>query len=76
MFGGYGVFLDGVMFGLIADGDLYLKVDDANREDFVSGRSRPVRLRRQGSTDDDVLPPGSRADRGLADPRTVGPRSP
>lgn len=53
MFGGYGVFLDGVMFGLIADGDLYLKVDDANREDFVGaglgpfvygGKDRPTTM--------------------------------
>jgi DNA transformation protein len=35
MFGGHGVFLDGVMFGLIADDDLYLKVDDANRALFA-----------------------------------------
>ncbi|MCG8414351.1 MAG: TfoX/Sxy family protein [Pseudomonadales bacterium] len=36
MFGGYGIFLDGLMFGLIADNDLYLKVDDENREDFAT----------------------------------------
>lgn len=35
MFGGHGVFLDGVMFGLIADEELYLKVDDVNRALFV-----------------------------------------
>ncbi len=34
MFGGFGVFLDGLMFGLIADNELYLKVDDQNRERF------------------------------------------
>ncbi|MEQ8312607.1 MAG: TfoX/Sxy family protein [Gammaproteobacteria bacterium] len=34
MFGGFGVFLDGLMFGLIADNELYLKVDDHNRSDF------------------------------------------
>ena len=27
MFGGFGIFMDGVMFGLIADSDLYLEVD-------------------------------------------------
>lgn len=36
MFGGHGVFLDGVMFGLIADDELYLKVDDANRDRFAA----------------------------------------
>jgi len=35
MFGGHGVFLDGVMFGLIAADELYLKVDDANRGMFA-----------------------------------------
>jgi DNA transformation protein len=35
MFGGYGVFLDGAMFGLIADDELYLKVDDGNRDRFA-----------------------------------------
>lgn len=41
MFGGHGVFLDGVMFGLVADGDLYLKVDDHNRERFVQAGLAP-----------------------------------
>jgi DNA transformation protein len=31
MFGGFGIFHQGLMFGLIADGDLYLKVDDESR---------------------------------------------
>jgi DNA transformation protein len=31
MFGGHGIFMDGLMFGLIADGQLYLKVDEGNR---------------------------------------------
>ncbi len=36
MFGGYGFFLDGLMFGLVADRTLYLKVDDQNIDDFRS----------------------------------------
>lgn len=28
MFGGYGIFCEGIMFGLIADGQLYLKADE------------------------------------------------
>lgn len=53
MFGGHGVFLDGVMFGLVADGDLYLKVDDHNRESFdqaglapfvYGGKDRPTTM--------------------------------
>jgi DNA transformation protein and related proteins len=31
MFGGHGIFMDGLMFGLIADDQLYLKVDAGNR---------------------------------------------
>ena len=34
MFGGYGVYHAGVMFALIADGQLYLKVDDESRGAF------------------------------------------
>ena len=39
MFGGAGLYCDGVMFGLIADDEAYLKVDDSNREDFVRAGS-------------------------------------
>ena len=41
MFGGYGVFLDDVMFGLIAYDQLYLKIDAENRDDFLAAGSRP-----------------------------------
>lgn len=34
MFGGFGIFRDGLMFGLIADGCLYLKADDQSRSSF------------------------------------------
>lgn len=34
MFGGYGIFKDDLMFGLVADESLYLKADDVNRTDF------------------------------------------
>ena len=34
MFGGAGVYADGVMFGLIADDTLYLKADDATKRAF------------------------------------------
>ena len=34
MFGGHGVFLDGLMFGLIADSVLYLKVDAETVDKF------------------------------------------
>jgi len=33
MFGGFGVFLKGLMFGLIAGSELYLRVDSQSRQD-------------------------------------------
>jgi DNA transformation protein len=36
MFGGWGIFLDGLMFALIADEQLYLKSDAGNRERFAA----------------------------------------
>lgn len=41
MFGGAGLYRGGVMFGLIADDVAYLKVDDSNRDDFVTAGSSP-----------------------------------
>lgn len=35
MFGGHGLYHDGVMFALVADDTLYLKVDDATVARFV-----------------------------------------
>ena len=34
MFGGHGIFLDGLMFGLVADSVLYLKVDAETSDDI------------------------------------------
>ena len=41
MFGGVGIFYDELMFALISDDRLYLKVDDRNREDYESVGSDP-----------------------------------
>ncbi|HEY4345832.1 MAG TPA: TfoX/Sxy family protein [Parvibaculum sp.] len=41
MFGGAGVYLDDLMFGLIFDETLYLKVDDRNRPDFEAEGMEP-----------------------------------
>jgi DNA transformation protein and related proteins len=43
MFGGVGLYCDGVFFGIIARDVLYLKVDDSNRADFERARSRPFK---------------------------------
>ncbi len=40
MFGGYGIYLNGVIFGIIAEDVLYFKVDDSNQEEFVSRGSK------------------------------------
>ena len=34
MFGGFGMFLEGLMFGLVAGNELYLKVDTQNLQDY------------------------------------------
>jgi DNA transformation protein and related proteins len=41
MFGGVGLYFDGLFFGLIDDDTLYLRVDDSNRGEFVRLGSKP-----------------------------------
>lgn len=48
MFGGYGIYHDGVMIGLIANGVFYFKVDDGNRGTFDAAGSKPFTYRRKG----------------------------
>jgi DNA transformation protein and related proteins len=69
MFGGHGIFMDGLMFGLIADDQLYLKVDDGNRAAYeaeglqpftYAGKSRRVKMSyreapSEGFDDPDIL---------------------
>lgn len=43
MFGGHGIFHDGLMFGLVADGIFYLKVDEVNRPEFDALNLPPFR---------------------------------
>ncbi len=45
MFGGAGIYLDGVMFGLIADETVHLKVDDDNEAAFAAAGSGPFIFR-------------------------------
>ena len=49
MFGGYGVFLDGLMFGLIANNELYFKADEDSRRDFVELGLQPFTYTSQGT---------------------------
>jgi DNA transformation protein len=53
MFGGYGLYLEGTMFALIASDTLYFKVDDDNRDDYLAvgmapftydGKHKPIQM--------------------------------
>ncbi len=48
MFGGAGIFREGLMFGLIADECLYLKVDDKTKPDFETEDSGPFLYEKNG----------------------------
>lgn len=43
MFGGAGLYLNGLFFGLISDDILYFKVDESNREDYTGAGMEPFR---------------------------------
>ncbi len=47
MFGGAGIFRDDLMFGLIIDDQIYLKVDDHNRADFEDAGQGPFLYERK-----------------------------
>jgi DNA transformation protein len=48
MFGGHGVYHDGVMFALVADDELYLKVDAASLPDFERAGCRAFEYQKDG----------------------------
>lgn len=48
MFGGWGVYLDGLIIGIIAFDSFYLKVDDQNRPDFEAAGSSPFTYEGKG----------------------------
>lgn len=48
MFGGHGIYLDGLMFALVDDDRLYLKVDEQSRADFVAKHCAAFTYERQG----------------------------
>ena len=48
MFGGYGIYLDGLMFGIVANDTLYFKADETNRPDFEAEGCPPFTYTRQG----------------------------
>lgn len=48
MFGGWGFYLDGRMFALVAFETFYIKADDDNRAEFVSRGRPPFRYEAKG----------------------------
>lgn len=48
MFGGHGIFCDGVMFALIADDTLYLKANDDTKPAFLDAGSLPFTYEKAG----------------------------
>ncbi len=59
MFSGAGLFCDGLMFGLVIDDIIYLKVDETNRLDFEREGSGPftyTRGRKAGRPSRHALP--------------------
>jgi DNA transformation protein len=50
MFGGYGVFLDGLMFGLVSDDRLYFKTSEVSRAAFEAEGLGPFTYTKKGAT--------------------------
>lgn len=50
MFGGHGLYRDGVMFALLANGGLYLKVDEQTRVNFTNRNLQPFSFTAKGRT--------------------------
>jgi DNA transformation protein len=48
MFGGHGIFKDGLMLGLVAADQLYLKVDDGNRGAYEAKGLKPFDYVKRG----------------------------
>ena len=50
MFGGHGLYCDGVFFGIVHDDTLYLKADAVNRAEFARAGSEIFSYSRKGKT--------------------------
>ena len=48
MFGGNGLYCDGLFFGIVHDGTLYLKADDRSRGEFERAGGEPFSYARKG----------------------------
>jgi len=49
MFGGYGIYHDNLMFGLVSDGVLYLKADDSSADAFCRKGLQPFEYEKNGT---------------------------
>ena len=49
MFGGFGLYLDDLFFGLVADDVLYLKADEVNRSKFEKVGAEPFTYEAKGA---------------------------
>ena len=50
MFGGHGIFLEGLMFGLVADSVLYLKADAGTEDELKARMLEPFTYSKKGKT--------------------------
>ncbi len=48
MFGGYGLYLDGLMIALVADDELYFKIDEETKPRFSAAGCEPFTYEKQG----------------------------
>lgn len=50
MFGGYGIYCEGLVFAIVVDDVLYFKVADNNRKDYEEVGSKPFTYEAKGAT--------------------------
>lgn len=50
MFGGHGIYHDGLMFALVADDTLYLKADESSKQEFINRQLPPFEYDKKDKT--------------------------
>jgi len=50
MFGGYGIYKNKVIFAIIADDELYFKVDHSNQQQYIDHYSKPFVYEKNGKS--------------------------
>ena len=69
MFGGFGIFRRDLMFGLVADDTLYLKVDEKSRSEFQSKGLSPFVYKMKGK--ECTMPYYQAPDEAMEDPEEM-----